>query len=563
MNLSCIAHSFLNPASPRVEQYAAAMLLSFMAAVVLAPLILDLYRRRVLRLMIGAARGGNADTAQPPAAPADIHSSEQDLPGAEALQLASQERARQLARSMRIVALVFALVTVALSLALRWQAAWAVPGPPPEISIENAIVWWLVALVWTLLALGIAWPIVVLGTANPRFARPFFLITLPCLVLLMAMPLGNSKLEGEQLSGYFILLVFVVVMCAGLVPRHMRNVVPTLTLSLSLAIIAWLEGNNLARSCSTCLGWLPIHGREEALRVGAFIGVLILAILVAAFFGIYRVLRSVASAYRNKRFSDAQLQVLFWYAAVAVPIAGVIYASQRGPTAPPLALVIGLSILPTALAYAWAMRRLPAPHRPPVTLLLLRVFGRTRRGEQLLDSLAAGWRFIGPVHMIGGPDLAQASLEPHELAAFLSGRLQQDFVTGAASLDQKLTRLDLAPDSDRRYRVNEVYCGGEIWTQAARRLIGLSDVVLIDLREFHAGRHGTATELAMLAQLGALARTIAVIGKATDLNAVREAMAMASAAIPVAALRTVSVEDQVDSAKFFAMVLAAARTARA
>jgi len=336
----------------------------------------------------------------------------------------------------------------------------------------------------------------VLGTANPRFARPFFLVTLPCLMLLMAMPLFNSKLEGEQLSGYFILLVFVVVMCAGLVPRHMRNVVPTLTLGLSLAVVAWLEGNNLSRSCSSCLGWLPIHGREEALRVGAFIVVLLLAILAAAFFGIYRVLRSVASAYRNKRFSDAQLQVLFWYCAVAVPIAGVIYASQRGPTAPPLAIVIGVSILPTALAYAWVTRRLPAPHRPPITQLLLRVFGRTRRGERLLDSLAAGWRFIGPVHMIGGPDLAQASLEPHELAAFLSRQLQQDFVTGAASLDQKLARLDLAPDPDRRYRVNEVYCGGEIWTQAARRLIGLSDVVLIDLREFPArspcrgARHG-------------------------------------------------------------------------
>ena len=40
MNLACVAQTFLNPAWPRVEQYTAAVMLSFIAAVVLAPLIL-------------------------------------------------------------------------------------------------------------------------------------------------------------------------------------------------------------------------------------------------------------------------------------------------------------------------------------------------------------------------------------------------------------------------------------------------------------------------------------------------------------------------------------------
>jgi len=161
--------------------------------------------------------------------------------------------------------------------------------------------------------------------------------------------------------------------------------------------------------------------------------------------------------------------------------------------------------------------------------------------------------------MIGGPDLAKASLEPHELAAFLTGKLKQGFVTNEASLDRTLAGLDLEPDPDRRYRVNEVYCAGEIWTRAAQQLIELSDAVLIDLREFHPDRHGTAAELAMLARLGALSRTIAVIGKATDLGAVRIAMATPpSSADVVTGLRTVSVEDKVDSQEFFAKVIAAA-----
>ena len=510
--------------------------------------------------MVDSASADNAVTESPRTARADAPYCGKEFQGIEALKLASRERATRLAWSLRIVALVFALVTVALSLALRWQAASSAPGRPPELGVENVVVWWLVALSWTLLALGIAWPVVILGTANPRFGRWFLLITLPCLVLLMAMPLTNSNLAGQQLSGYVALLAFVVVMCLGLVPRHMRNVVPTLTLCLSLAVIAWMEGDNLARSCSTCLGWLPIHTRGEALRVGGFTAALIVVVLAMGFVGIYRMLRAVTSAYRNKRFSDAQLQVLFWYAAVAGPIAAVIYASQRGPGAPPLAVIIGISTLPTVIAYTLLTRRLPAPHRPPFSLLLLRVFGRTRRGERLLDSLAASWRFIGPVCMIGGPDLAKASLEPHELAAFLTGKLKQGFVTNEASLDQTLTGLDLEPDPDRRYRVNEVYCAGEIWTHAAQQLIELSDAVLIDLREFHANRHGTATELAMLGRLGALSRTIAVIGKTADLNAVRDAMATPlSSADVVAALRTVSVEDRLDSEDFFAKVIAAAQ----
>jgi len=164
--------------------------------------------------------------------------------------------------------------------------------------------------------------------------------------------------------------------------------------------------------------------------------------------------------------------------------------------------------------------------------------------------------------MIGGPDLAQASLEPHELAAFLSGGLKQDFVADLASLERTLADIDLDPDPDRRYRVNEVYCAGDIWTRAAQQLIERSAIVLIDLSEFHAGRQGTATELAMLARLGALSRTIAVVSKATDLQAVNDAMNLSPSPTRAQSLRTLSIEDKADGEELFARVIAARSAAK-
>lgn len=66
-----------------------------------------------------------------------------------------------------------------------------------------------------------------------------------------------------------------------------------------------------------------------------------------------------------------------------------------------------------------------------------------------------------------------------------------------------------------------------------------------------------------LTKLKLTTRTIAVTGKATDLNAVRDAMAVPeSSTSAVAALRTVSVEYKLDSEEFFANVIAAVQPAR-
>jgi hypothetical protein len=562
MNLRCVLEGFVNPSWPRVEQYIFVLTFSFVAAVVLAPLLLYRYRRRVIQLM-----GGEPQTAERAPDPnPSVLLDELESAGAalihaarssdtiERLTTAGREHARQMARSIKKTVLVFSVATVATALALKLQAAAA--SGPVVFSLENAIVWTFVAVTWVLLMLGMSWPIVLLGTTNPRFARWFFFVTIPCFLLLMAMPFNGPQLTDSQLGGLAALAAFVLLMCIGLGPRHMRNVVPTLTLAVSAIVFAWREANNVASSLNACFA--PLSLLTGAKRLGLTVAVLALIALVptAGIWGAYQALSGLSSAYRHKRFSDAQLQMLLWFVLIAAPVAAIIYASVRGPTAPPLPLLASISILTTAVAYRWLAHRLPPPHRPPVTLLLLRVFGRSRQGERLLDSLASYWRFVGPVCMIAGPDLAKAYVEPPELAAFLSRKLRGGFIADTASLARSITEIDLAPDPDTRYRVNELFCAGEIWVTAARILIQRCDVVLIDLREFRAGRLGTATELRMLSSLGALERTIVIVGEKTDMSAVKDTIGTSLRAIDDQPhLRIVNDVDSLSAYELFSKVV--------
>jgi len=65
-----------------------------------------------------------------------------------------------------------------------------------------------------------------------------------------------------------------------------------------------------------------------------------------------------------------------------------------------------------------------------VSLLLLRVFSLGKRSEELFDAVTRHWRYLGHVQLITGPDLATATVEPHEFLAFLSGKLDLQFIDG-------------------------------------------------------------------------------------------------------------------------------------
>ena len=219
-----------------------------------------------------------------------------------------------------------------------------------------------------------------------------------------------------------------------------------------------------------------------------------------------------------------------------------------------------LGVIPPLLGALWLYRkrlRRIKPSKPASALLLLRVFARDRRGERLLDEVAFRWRFIGPIHMIGGPDLAKINLDPAELLLFLRRRLRDIFVTDQVSLQRRLEALDWEPDPDARYRINESYCSDKMWQHTVGELLRFSDAVLLDLRGFTAARRGTAFEIRLLAERDALRRTVILIDAETDLPAIEQTIAD----IPGAALpqkRILRSDGPIQGDDIFAMLAAAA-----
>ena len=162
--------------------------------------------------------------------------------------------------------------------------------------------------------------------------------------------------------------------------------------------------------------------------------------------------------------------------------------------------------------------------RAPARLLLLRVFGAQRQSERLFDLLGARWRYRGSLQLIAGTDLATTTLEPHEFLDFLSGRLARNFIHGPADLERRMAELDLAPDPDGRFRVNEFFCDASSWQMAVARLMAASDLVVMDLRGFSDQNRGCLFELQALIDNVPIDRLILLIGGRSDFDPLRQTL---------------------------------------
>jgi hypothetical protein len=165
--------------------------------------------------------------------------------------------------------------------------------------------------------------------------------------------------------------------------------------------------------------------------------------------------------------------------------------------------------------YIVVLRRQPLPQHGR-RLLMLRVFSRDNRAERLLDTLQARWQLAGPVLEIGGPDLLKLNLDIHEVIAFINFRLHELFQPAAVPADVLARGLHMGLDHEGRFRVNELFCFDTSWKLVVEQLLGLADVVLLDLRGFNKHRGGTAHEVQRLAERGLLPRVVAVHDGSTD-----------------------------------------------
>ena len=177
---------------------------------------------------------------------------------------------------------------------------------------------------------------------------------------------------------------------------------------------------------------------------------------------------------------------------------------------------LGMVVFVVVGLLALASYRLVHRPSPPSRLLMLRVFSPHQQSHRLLDGISARWRYLGPVRMIGGPDLAIASVEPDEFLAFVSGRLRRRFIDDAKALDERMASLVSRPDPDGRYRIEEFFCFDDTWRLTVTELLGHSDGVVMDLRGFGPENQGCIDEIELLASQRAMPRTVLLVDDKTD-----------------------------------------------
>jgi hypothetical protein len=259
------------------------------------------------------------------------------------------------------------------------------------------------------------------------------------------------------------------------------------------------------------------------------LGIFVLATALGAL-AAWTSVRWLASSYKRRRASDQMLTVDVMMLIFVVPLSVLVTTWPENQLhgwllgAVGLASFAGYKFWTRLRLRSWRQRKRPTA---PRTLLLLRVFGFERRTQRLLEDVGQRWRYLGPIRLIGGTDLAYATLEPHEFLDFLSGRLSRAFVKDREDLQGRLAEGRATPDPDGCYRVEEFFCHDDTWRMTVSRLAMDADAVLMDLRGFSPANRGCIFEIEQLIAGVALDRVVLLADASTDtpflIETVREA----------------------------------------
>jgi hypothetical protein len=248
--------------------------------------------------------------------------------------------------------------------------------------------------------------------------------------------------------------------------------------------------------------------------------ILILSILLMAAIG-WLTLQLLKWLYLHKRQSGQSLVIdpiwlIFGYLTSAL----MVFESPWWILAGPVAFIFYKFVTWTGFAILNRRRR----KTKGLELLLLRVFSLGKRSEQLYNLIARAWRYVGDIRFITGPDLATATVEPHNFLDYLSGRLRHHFIDSAETLERRIRNLDVFPGLDGRYRIHDFFCYDDTWKMVLSRLASDSNVILMDLRKFSRSNAGCAFEIHELVEQVPLQRVVFVIDKTTDEAFLRESI---------------------------------------
>lgn len=361
--------------------------------------------------------------------------------------------------------------------------------------------------------------------------KAFLLCTLAMCLLVIGVSFVSHGLRGEWdpalvRNGYWFLVLLLVtaplpfLLLALTGSRRLRAVVPMALTGLLLFMIG-----PLLTEQAVVMAFESTAGRDVLFYLGHD-GFFMAASLPFGYLS-WRGIRAVSRAYEAKAFSDQQLLVDSWWVIVVFWIFVFLTAQANSIDRAAMVLLAGLALLIVyRLAIAWGLKRLVKPlSRPPNRrLLLLRVFGFQKRTEQLFDAVGQRWRFHGSVQMIAGTDLAARSIDPGDFVRFLGARMNEQFITGESELQARLSSLDVAPDPDGRYRVNEFFCRDDTWQAALVALLDVSDAVLMDLRGFSPSKQGCLFELKQLVERVPLESVVLVTDSTTDMALLRSTL---------------------------------------
>jgi hypothetical protein len=196
-------------------------------------------------------------------------------------------------------------------------------------------------------------------------------------------------------------------------------------------------------------------------------------------------------------------------------VMGINLFREHGAVAALAALVPWIAWRVTLQAALYPTRK-AARERPPMRLLLLRVYGFGRRSRRLLDLLGTRWRLIGSIHLIAAPDLASRTVEPSTFLEFVRGRLARLFIKTPDDLRERVATIDDLPDPDARFRINQLFCSDDMWKAAVTHLMGEASLVAMDLRGFGPHRRGCVYEIETLLDTVPLDRLVFLLDWSTD-----------------------------------------------
>lgn len=365
-----------------------------------------------------------------------------------------------------------------------------------------------------------AWPVVVTvclvaaATWRTRFVivAIYFLILVP--LGMISLP-GNSVFNWGQVVLLWILTNFLAaVILLAFLNRRIRAVGPLVLTFMILAVTGSVIFPLIAGNNARLLG--PIIKLGVVLGVDGYGIFIALVILGFALFGVlgWLALRWIGNWYKQKKISEQSITIdAIWLLFGIFQSVGLIFEGERWFLASLLSFVV-------YKIFTWAgfsfLGYKPVLSGKAPNLLLLRVFSLGMRSEYLFDALAMHWRYIGSIQLIAGPDLATTTMEPHEFLDFLSGKLARRFIDNSQTLDLRLSEMDLQPDRDGQFRVNDFFCYEDTWRMVLSRLVSNSDVVLMDLRGFSSQNMGCIFEIKELINAVTLGQMAFIIDDTTD-----------------------------------------------